>query len=270
MDLGTIVGLVATVVVISIVMIMDGGSPMELFAHPSAILLTLVGSLVTTVTSLPLKAAMAFPKLIILSIQTNKFNTIEVIDMLSTMADQARREGLLALEKQSKEAEDAFLRKGLMMVVDGVDPKQVKEILEIEIKQMAERHAEGIGLLEKAGGYAPTFGIIGTVMGMIVILQQLDEPATLGRAIAGAFLATLWGLIASNVIYLPLAGKLQHRSHEEQTYRRMLIEGILSIQAGENPRIIREKLSAFLAPKDREAAAEGGKASAPQGARAEA
>jgi chemotaxis protein MotA len=182
------------------------------------------------------------------------------------MADKARREGLLALEEESKKIPDPFLRQGIMLVVDGTDPAQVRQILELEIKNMEERHEIGINFFVTAGGFSPTFGIIGTVMGLISVLKQLDDPGKLAKSIAAAFLATLWGLLSANLIWLPIGGKLTLRSKEEVTYRHMLLEGILSLQAGENPRIIKEKLSTFLSPAERKHA-EGG-AGAQAGAKA--
>ncbi|NUM47352.1 MAG: motility protein A [Anaerolineales bacterium] len=251
MDLGTLFGLLLSLVVITIVMIMDGGSPAELFLHPQAILLTLGGSFLATAISTPLSVALALPKLIGLAFKGDKTEPAAAIETLVKMADRARRDGLLALEDESKKISDPFLRKGLMLVVDGVDPAQVRAIIETEIHNMEKRHAQGIGMFSAAGGFAPTFGIIGTVMGLITVLQQLDEPSKLGKAIAGAFLATLWGLLSANLIWLPLGSKLRNKSEHEVVYREMLLEGILALQAGENPRLVKEKLSAFLAPKAR-------------------
>jgi chemotaxis protein MotA len=200
----------------------------------------------------------SLPKLFMLAFMGIKVDSQKAIEDLTTMADKARREGLLALEGDAKAIEDVFMRKGVMMVVDGVDPSQVKAIMETEIEQMHKRHQKGIDLLEGAGGFAPTFGIIGTVMGMIVILKQLDDPGKLGKAIASAFLATLWGLLSSNVIYMPVAGKLKVNDAKETAYRNMITEGVLALQAGENPRIIRDKLSAYLPPKARKAEEEAG------------
>jgi chemotaxis protein MotA len=154
------------------------------------------------------------------------------------------------LEDDSKKITDKFLKKGIMMVVDGVDPEQVSAILETTVDQMRSRHKQGIGFFTAAGAFAPTFGIIGTVMGLISVLKQLDNPSALGEAIAAAFLATLWGLLSANLIYLPIAGKLKAKSEDEAHNRYMQLEGITSIQAGENPRIVRDKLTAYLAPKE--------------------
>jgi chemotaxis protein MotA len=144
-----------------------------------------------------------------------------------------------------------------MLVVDGVDPAQVRSILHTQIEHMQQRHEVGIHIFNTAGGFAPTFGIIGTVMGLISVLKELDNPAKLAGSIASAFLATLWGLLSSNMIFLPLGGKLQHKDAEEVAFKTMLLEGILSLQAGENPRIVREKLQAFLPPSSVAKAAAG-------------
>ncbi|KPL84141.1 hypothetical protein SE15_02925 [Thermanaerothrix daxensis] len=249
MDLATIVGFIAGVVILITVLILDGGSPVELIAHPAPILLIVGGSLAATTISSPLREVLKLPKLIILAITQNHFEPLEIIELITRMADKARREGLLALEDEAKKIKEPFLQKGIMMVVDGVDPHQVREILESSIHHMENRHRRGAGLFAAAGGFSPTFGIIGTVMGLISVLKQLDDPNQLARSIASAFLATLWGLLMANLIYLPIAAKLKSRSEEEVQYRYMIMEGILAIQAGENPRIVREKLMAFLPPK---------------------
>ncbi|BCY17907.1 MAG: motility protein A [Chloroflexi bacterium] len=266
MDLATIIGLGASLVVVIVVMILDGGTPMELLAHPSAILLTLVGSMVCTISTMPFEGVVKIPIYISKAFISKKVNLPEIINTLASMADKARREGLLALEEESKKIPDPFLRQGIMLVVDGTDPSQVRAILELEIKNMEERHEIGINFFNTAGGFSPTFGIIGTVMGLISVLKQLDDPGKLAKSIAAAFLATLWGLLSANLIWLPIGGKLALRSKEEVNYRHMLLEGILSLQAGENPRIIKEKLSTFLPPAERKHA-EGG-AGAQAGAKA--
>jgi chemotaxis protein MotA len=266
MDLATIIGLVMGVVTIVVVLILDGGSPGELFKVPQAILLIFGGSIAATMISTKLSSTMALPKFVMLAIKGQNMEGAKAIDLLTKMADKARKEGLLALEEESKKIDDPFLRKGVMMVVDGVDPAQVRAILEIEIEHMEERHGVGIGYFTAAGGFAPTFGIIGTVMGLIGVLKELDDPNKLAHSIAAAFLATLWGLLFSNMIYLPLGNKLKQKSGEEVAYRKLLVEGIISLQAGENPRLVKEKLSAFLPPKTRPQEAD----AAPAGKKAKA
>ncbi len=250
MDLTSIIGMIAALGTVVVVMILDGGSPAELFAAPAAILLIFGGSLSATIITSSMNTVMLLPKVLIKVFTLTKFDSSGTIDLLARLADKARRDGLLGLEEDSKKIEDKFLQKGIMMVVDGVDPEQVAAIMETSIEQMRGRHKIGIGFFASAGGFAPTFGILGTVMGLINVLKQLDDPSKLGPAIASAFLATLWGLLTANLIFLPISGKLKAKDDEESRDRYMMLEGILSIQAGENPRIVRDKLTAFLPPSE--------------------
>lgn len=266
MDFATLVGIVGALIVICIVMALDGGSPMDLFSHPSALLLIIGGSLLTTTTTTSIKTLKNLPGLIKQAMNTNKFDTHESIELLVRLADKARRDGLLALEEETKKIKDPFLQKGLMMVVDGTDSSELRDILEISIEETRERHKVGAGFFASAGGYAPTFGIIGTVMGLISVLKTLDDPSTFTKSIASAFLATLWGLLFANVVYLPIAQKLKAKSEEECKMRYMQLDGILAIQAGANPRIVREKLNSYLAPAELKASRQETKTKQPAGA----
>lgn len=252
MDIATIGGLVGAMAIIAVVMIIDGGSPAELFTQPQVILLTLGGAVVATIITVPLSVVLKLPQFFKVAFTTKKENLQEIIEVMAVLADKARREGLLALEEESKKIEDPFMRKGIMLVVDGIEPAQVRTIMELEIRHMEERHEQGIGFFASAGGFSPTFGIIGTVMGLITVLKELSDPDKLAKSIASAFLATLWGLLSANLIFMPMAGKLGFKNKEEVAFRHMLLEGILSLQAGENPRLIREKLNVFLPPNARE------------------
>jgi chemotaxis protein MotA len=178
------------------------------------------------------------------------------LDLLVSLADKARREGLLALDAQLAEIDDPFTRNALQLVVDGTDPEMVHAILEAEVDGMAARHAAGALPFEKAGGFAPTMGIIGTVLGLVHVLQNLAAPATLGPSISAAFIATLMGVGSANVVFLPIANRLKAISSEEMELRMMTLEGILSIQAGDNPRLVGEKLMSYLAPAERDSGEE--------------
>ena len=175
------------------------------------------------------------------------------VDDLVGYAERARRDGLLALEEELDAVEDAYTRKGLQLVVDGTPPDLVQEILEAEVHGMRGRHKAGIKVFEVAGGFAPTMGVLGTVMGLISALQKLDQPETLGPAISGAFIATLLGVGAANVVLLPVAQRLKIMSDAEVQTRVLVLEGILAIQSGDNPRVIEEKLISFVPPQEREA-----------------
>ena len=158
---------------------------------------------------------------------------------------------LLALEEELEEIDDAYTRKGLQLVVDGTPPDLVKEILEAEVYGMRARHRAGAKIFDVAGGFAPTMGVLGTVMGLISALQKLDQPETLGPAISGAFIATLLGVGAANIVLLPVAQRLKGMSEDEVRTRVLVLEGILAIQSGDNPRVIEEKLISFVPPGER-------------------
>jgi len=163
-------------------------------------------------------------------------------------AESARRDGLLALDEVTASIEDPFTKKGLQLVVDGTDPDLVADILEAENDAMRKRHSAAVQPFDKAGGYAPTMGIIGTVFGLVHVLGNLDQPATLGPMIAAAFIATLLGVASANVVFLPAGARLKQLSQEELHARSLIVEGILSIQAGDNPRVVQEKLITFVPP----------------------
>jgi chemotaxis protein MotA len=176
----------------------------------------------------------------------------EQVGELVGYSERARRDGLLALEEELEEVEDAYTRKGLQLVVDGTPPDLVREILEAEIHGMRARHKAGQKVFESAGGFAPTMGVLGTVMGLISALQKLDQPETLGPAISGAFIATLLGVGAANIVLLPVAQRLKGLSEDEVRSRVLVLEGILAIQSGDNPRVIEEKLISYVPPDERD------------------
>lgn len=222
----------------------EGGSPAA-FANPSAILIIFGGTFGATIASFSMPAFLTFPKLFALAIKTRPSHAVEMRDRLVAFAERARREGLLALESDVDQVDDPFLRKGLQMVIDGLEPEVVEEILELDTEAMQRRHASGVALFTAMGGYAPTMGVIGTVMGLVNVLGHLDDPSELGSSIAVAFIATLIGVASANIVWLPIASALKTNSAHEVSERRMAITGILAIQAGDNPRIVAQKLDSF-------------------------
>ncbi len=166
-------------------------------------------------------------------------------------AEKARREGLLVLEDDLAEVDHEFLRRGLQLVVDGTDPELVKDILQTEVDSLAEQHERNSATWMTAGGFSPTFGIVGAVMGLILVLGNLDDPTAIGPAIAVAFVATLYGVGFSNLVYIPVGMRVKLLAEDDLTARELMIEGILAIQSGDNPRIVEEKLLAFLDADDR-------------------
>ena len=196
----------------------------------------------------PMKAVLSMPKLIMKTFSDPKHNHTELVEQFVHLAERARREGLLALEQETANIHDPMLKKGVMLVVDGTDPEVVKGIMEVEVIAREGRHEVGIGLFEALGGFAPTLGILGTVMGLIRILAHMDNAAALGPAISTAFTATLYGVGSANLFWLPLATKLKRRTAEEAEMGALIIDGTLAIQAGDNPRIVKEKLGGYLSP----------------------
>jgi chemotaxis protein MotA len=230
--------------------LMEGTSPTTLLNIP-AILIVLVGTYGATMASVGWDAMRKIPKLYGLTFSPTQPDLRERVELLVSIAEQARKEGLLALDAQLADIEDDFSRKGLQLVVDGTDPDLVREILEAEIDAMEARHKAGASPFEKAGGYAPTMGIIGTVMGLVHVLQNLSDPASLGPAISTAFIATLLGVGTANLVYLPVAVRLKALSAQEVELRTLTLDGILSVQAGDNPRVVADKLVSYVPPADR-------------------
>jgi chemotaxis protein MotA len=224
---------------------------------PTAALIVFGGTFGAAMLSFPMNTFTSMPKLIGLALKKNNENLSEIVRLFTRLAEKARREGLLSLEEESQGISDEFIKKGIMLVVDGQDPDVVRDILEIEIEQTRKRHSTGYGLLAAMGGYAPTMGIIGTVMGLIEVLRNLSDPSELGGKVAVAFVATFYGIASANILWLPLGSKLKIKSEEEIHVREIMLEGILAVQAGENPRIIRDKLYGFLPPRLRVSEEEG-------------
>jgi len=240
---------------------MDGTSPAA-FINIPALMIIMGGTAGVTLASVGMQPMKRVPNLYKLVISAEPPDTRAQLDQLVSLADKARREGLLALDAILPEIEDGFTRTALQLVVDGTDPEMVHMILQAEIDGMAARHEAGASPFEKAGGFAPTMGIIGTVLGLVHVLQNLAAPSTLGPSISAAFIATLMGVGAANVIFLPIANRLKAISAEEVELRVMTLEGILSIQAGDNPRLVAEKLMSFLPPAERAEEEDGGGAAA--------
>lgn len=170
-----------------------------------------------------------------------------LIHLFINLSERARREGILALENELDHVDDEFIRKGILLAVDGIEPEVINDIMNAEIIAMEERHYQGRSIIEKAGEYAPAWGMIGTLVGLVLMLSSLDDPATLGPNMAVALLTTLYGTVLANLVFLPMANKLESKTDEEVFIKQIIIEGVIGVQSGQNPKILEEKLSAFLA-----------------------
>jgi chemotaxis protein MotA len=252
MKAATAIGIGVAFMALALSAMMDGTNPAA-FLNIEALLIILGGTGGVTLASVGMSSMKRVPGLYKLVISAEPPDLRGRLDLLVSLADQARRDGLLALDAQLAEIEDPFTRNALQLVVDGTDPEMVHAIMEAEVDGMSARHAAGASPFEKAGGFAPTMGIIGTVLGLVHVLQNLSAPSTLGPSISTAFLATLMGVGSANVIFLPIANRLKAISAEEVELRMMTLEGILSIQAGDNPRLVSEKLMSYLPPAERDA-----------------
>ncbi len=251
----TAIGMVAALTMLLLAVLMEGGQPASLVNIPAFVIVG-GGTFGATLASTSLSMAKSMPKLAILAIKGEEIESTGIVATMVRLAEKARREGVLALEDEVQQIEDPFTRKGLQLVVDGADSEIVQAILGAEIETTAQRHQRNAQLFQTAGGFAPTLGILGTVLSLVHVLENLSTPSTLGHSIAGAFLATLYGVGSANLILLPIANRLRDISAREVAYRELLLEAILSIQAGDNPRMLEEKLQSFLAPAERESASE--------------
>ena len=248
----TAIGIIFCVVAMLLAATMEGTSIPAFFVIP-AYLVVLGGTAGATMAGTTMDQFKKIPSLYKIAFSPPEVHPARRVKQLVSFAERARREGLLALEDEIEELDDAFAKKGLQLVVDGTDPDLVREILENEIDGMAARHHAGTAVFEKAAGYAPTMGVLGTVMSLVHVLENLSNPAILGPAISGAFIATLIGVGTANVVYYPVATKLKEISGEEAELRTLTVEGILAIQAGDNPRVVEDKLMAFVPPAERDA-----------------
>jgi chemotaxis protein MotA len=265
MKVSSLIGLVIAIAGIFLGATLEGSNALAVLNLP-AMLIVLGGTLGATIMGTSFEAVKGIPKLYMKVFSAAPQDLIGKVGELVGYAEAARRDGLLALDEVTNSIEDPFTRKGLQLVVDGTDPDLVADILESENAAMRKRHAMGAAPFDKAGGYAPTMGIVGTVYGLIHVLGNLNQPETLGPMIAAAFLATLCGVGAANVVFIPIGTRLKQLSVEELHARELVVEGILAIQAGDNPRVVQEKLLTFVPPSQRPADGESVTAGAGAGA----
>ena len=245
-DVSTLFGIVIGFGGLILGILLEGGS-LGSYVGISAAAIVFGGTIGATVISFPLSSLMNVPRLFTIAFTEQKHDIPEVIKKLVGFSERARREGILCLESELANTDDEFLKSGLQLVIDGTDPALVRDTLETKIAFIAERHHLGAAVIEAAGGYAPTMGIIGTVLGLINVLSNISDPSQLAGAIALAFIATLYGIMSANLLWLPIANKLKMKHENEQLVKHIMLEGILSLQSGDNPRIVEQKLKAFLA-----------------------
>jgi chemotaxis protein MotA len=246
LEISTVLGIVVGSIAVVVGMMLKG-APVSVLLNPAAIMIIFVGTFGALLNAFPMAIIKKFPVYFKLLLKKQEMMHAEdLVRMMVAFAQTARREGLLALENSLEEVKDPFLRSGLTMVIDGLDGTFVRDVLELDIALMEERHRTGALIFSQAGMYAPTLGVLGAVIGLIAALGNMADIDALGGAIAAAFVATMFGIFTGYVLWHPFSNKLKLMSKEEVELRRMMVEGILSLQAGDSPVAIEAKLTVFL------------------------
>jgi chemotaxis protein MotA len=245
-DIATVVGVLLGIVLV-VMAIMTGGN-IEAYLNGPAVMIVIGGSIAATMASQPLKGFLKIPKVVAKTLFDKTPEPADVIRDLVDLAEVARRDGILALEGMIDQMRDEFMVRGVQMAVDGTDPEIIQAVMETELENLLERHDTGKGMLDAMGRYAPAFGMIGTLVGLVAMLSNMDDPSKIGAGMAAALLTTLYGALLANVVFLPLADKLALRSAEEALCKTIIIHGVMSIQSGDNPRTVESKLVTFLPP----------------------
>lgn len=272
MNITYIIGLVGSIVIMLIGMIskividpvfeisFNIGNLINFF-DPASIFITIGCTIFVVVASFPGSMLGSMPKHFKTILNTKKYNPVYYIDQLVELAQTARKNGLLSLEEKANEQEDPFFKQAIMLIVDANDPDKVKSILENDIECMSARHEGVAGMYDKAGAVAPAFGMIGTLVGLINMLKGMDLEGganSLGSDMGTALITTLYGCILAHMIFGPIATILRQRDEDEVLCKLLIVEGIMSIQSGENPKFLREKLLTYMSQKQRDSAGEGG------------
>ena len=257
MDLASIIGLIMGFLMLVYGIISNNADLMTYLNFPSAII-TFGGALFAVMLSYSMKDFLNGLKSIKLIFKVSAMNTSEMIKSIIDLSNVARKEGLLSLEEAAADLNEPFLKKGILLIVDGTDPDLVRAIMETELVSVESRHKTIIGFWENLASMGPAWGMIGTLVGLVNMLNNMSDPSMIGGDMSVALITTLYGSVLANWLCTPVAGKLKTQNAEEMQMKEIMVEGLLSIQAGENPRVIEEKLKSFLSPKMREGMMEQG------------
>lgn len=247
MDIATLFGIFSAFGLVVLAIALGGGITM--FINFPSLMIVLGGTLGATMISYPIKDVMGAVSVVKNVFFERMLPLSRITEKLIALASKARKEGMLALESDAKNIEDEFFRRGIEMSVDGLEPNSIQEILDTELAFLKERHTLGADIFTTMGSFSPALGMIGTLIGLVQMLQSMDDPSTIGPAMAVALLTTFYGSILANLVFIPVAGKLRIRSKEETLRKELIIHGIVSLCKGDNPRILEQKLMAFMAPK---------------------
>ena len=250
MDIATVLGVISAFGLVLIAIFMGGG--LGLFINIPALMIVVGGTLGTTMINYPLKDVFSVLNIVKKALFTKSIPADELIKKFLVFAGKSRKEGILSLEGDIKEVSDEFLKKGVQLSIDGLEPQEITILLDTELDFIRSRHQLGAEIFTTMGTFAPALGMIGTLIGLVQMLQSMDDPSTIGPAMAVALLTTFYGSVMANIVCMPIAGKLKIRSKEETLAKEMTIQGVIALSNGDNPRILEQKLHAFLPPSQRE------------------
>lgn len=254
MDISSVVGILLAIGLLLTAIGIAEGSTFSAFVDYPSFMVVVGGSIAAGLICFPLKSMLGI-FMVTKKVFLNKPDDIaKLIEQIVSLAETARRDGLLALEGRIEEVDNAFIKLGIQMAVDGTRPEVIEDIMRTEVDAVATRHRDGKSVLDQLGRFAPAFGMIGTLMGLIIMLGNMSDPSSIGAGMAVALITTLYGAIVSNVFFLPFAEKLGFINKQELVAKEIVIRGIMALQSGENPRVIEQKLSTFLPPKQRASA----------------
>lgn len=255
MDITTLVGIIGGLTCVCIAIFMGGG--LGMFIHLPSMMITVGGTFAATLINFPIAEIIRVIRVSKNVFMQKPFNSMHLIKLLVALADKARSQGFVSLEEELKRLKDSnmsFLNRGFQLVFEGVEAEKIRDILQAEVEFLVDRHERGQRIFSAMGAYAPAFGLVGTMIGLVQMLSHLDDPDKIGPSMAVALITTFYGVLMSNLIFLPIAGKLKTRTEEEVLLKEIMIEGIALIYAGENPRTVAEKLKSFIPPGLREEA----------------
>ncbi|WP_078555519.1 flagellar motor protein MotP [Bacillus alkalicellulosilyticus] len=246
-DILTLLGIFIGISVLLLAVFSNSGiSGLVFFIQIASILIVFGGTVAAVLINFSWTDLKTIPKVLSEAFHQEEQSIQDLVDTFVELSGKARREGLLALEAGIETVKNPFIKKGVLLAVDGIEPEVIKDIMMAEVVAMEERHRKGRVLFLKMGEYAPAWGMIGTLIGLVIMLQNLNDPAKLGPSMAIALLTTLYGTVLANLVFLPIAAKLENKTDEEVFFKQIIVEGVIGVQSGQNPKILEEKLSAFI------------------------
>lgn len=250
MDLATVIGNVLGWILLLVAILM-GGAGLVAYVDAPSLMIVVGGTMAAMLIAYPISVLKTFPNVVMKTVFSPELDPAGAIKTFVEFAEVARRDGILSLESMTAEIDDEFIVRGIQMAVDGTDPELIETILDADLANQIGRHQSGKALLDTCGRYAPAFGMIGTLVGLVAMLANMEDPSAIGAGMAAALLTTMYGAVLANLMFLPMADKLAQRAGIEVLHKTIIIQGIMSIQAGDNPRVVEQKLLTYIPPGQR-------------------